>query len=107
MTVTDLFARPTDHLTIDPLTIDPLTIDLTTLGSVIEPTYPNAETAAVSYAVRLSSGEVVTVVGANAYQPEGAMTTFFSTGSTRATIDSWSVRIASFRTNDIVSVLRH
>lgn len=107
MTVTDLFVRPTDHLTIEPLTTDHLTIDLTTLGSVFEPAYPNAETAAVSYAVRLSSGEVVTVARANAYQPEGAMTTFFSTGSTRATIDSWSVRIASFRTADIVSVLRH
>ncbi len=90
MTVIDLFVRPTDHLTAD-LT-DRLTVGLT---------------ASVSYAVRLASGEVVTVAGANAYQPEGAMTTFFSTGSTRATIDSWSVRIASFRTADIVSVLRH
>ena len=60
----------------------------------------------VEYLVRLTSGETVVVDGANAYQPEGPMTTFFSTGSTRATIDSWSIRVASFRTADVVSVRR-
>lgn len=61
---------------------------------------------AVDHLVQLSSGEVATVRGANAYQPEGPMTTFFSTGSSRGTIDSWSVRVASYRTADIVSIQR-
>ncbi len=56
--------------------------------------------------VTLSSGDTVTVVGANAYQPEGPMTTFFATGSGRGTIDSWSIRVASYRTADIVSIRR-
>ncbi len=56
--------------------------------------------------VTLSSGDTITVVGANAYQPEGPMTTFFATGSGRGTIDSWSIRIASYRTADIVSIRR-
>ncbi len=60
----------------------------------------------IEHHVELSSGEVAVVIGANAYQPEGPMTTFFSTGSSRGTIDSWSVRIASYRTNDIVSIQR-
>ncbi len=60
----------------------------------------------IEYLVRLTSGETVVVDGANAYQPEGPMTTFFSTGSSRATIDSWSIRVASFRTADVVSVRR-
>ena len=60
----------------------------------------------IEHLVQLSSGDTATVVGANAYQPEGPMTTFFSTGSSRGTIDSWSVRVASYRTADIVSIQR-
>ncbi len=60
----------------------------------------------IEHLVHLSSGDIATVVGANAYQPEGPMTTFFSTGSSRGTIDSWSVRVASYRTADIVSIQR-
>ncbi len=60
----------------------------------------------IEHLVQLVSGDVATVIGANAYQPEGPMTTFFATGSSRGTIDSWSVRIASYRTNDIVSIQR-
>lgn len=61
---------------------------------------------AVEHVVDLTSGETITVIGANAYQPEGPMTTFFATGSTRGTIDSWSIRIASYRTTDISSIQR-
>lgn len=60
----------------------------------------------VDHLVQLASGEIATVRGANAYQPEGPMTTFFATGSSRGTIDSWSVRVASYRTGDIVSIQR-
>ncbi len=58
------------------------------------------------FTVTLNTGETVTVEGVDAYQPEGPLTTFFATGSSRQTIDSWSTRLASFRTADIVCILR-
>lgn len=58
------------------------------------------------FEVALQGGDVVTVDGADAYQPEGPLTTFFCRGSSRATIDSWSLRVASFRTADIVAIRR-
>ena len=39
--------------------------------------------------------------GADAYQQEGPLTTFFRTAPGRAVIDCWSTRLASFRTADI------
>ena len=59
-----------------------------------------------SFEVTLTNGETVVVEGADAYQPEGPLTTFFTTGSSRQTIDSWSVRIASYRTADVVAIQR-
>ena len=44
------------------------------------------------------------VDGADAYQQEGPMTTFFRRGDGRAVIDSWSTRVASFRTADLLAV---
>ena len=54
------------------------------------------------------SGEqrVETVHGADAYQQEGPMTTFFHRAHGRDVIDSWSTRIASFRTADLLIVRR-
>jgi hypothetical protein len=43
---------------------------------------------------------------ADAYQQEGPFTTFFSLPSERQVIDSWSVRLASFRTADIAAIRR-
>lgn len=45
-------------------------------------------------------------VVADAYQQEGPMTTFFQLDPQRRVIDCWSVRVASFRTADIVAVRR-
>jgi len=59
-----------------------------------------------SFEVTLAGGETVVVEDADAYQPEGPLTTFFTTGSSRRTIDSWSTRVASYRTADIVAVRR-
>ncbi len=56
--------------------------------------------------VAMKSGETVKVEGADAYCPEGPLTTFFCTGSNRQTIDSWSTRISSYRTADIVTIER-
>jgi hypothetical protein len=46
------------------------------------------------------------VTGADTNQQEGPLTTFFSTAPGRQTVDSWSVRLASFRTSRIVAIKR-
>jgi len=60
----------------------------------------------IRFEITLTTGETVELDGADAYQPEGPLTTFFAAGSSRQTIDSWSVRVASYRTVDIMSVRR-
>jgi len=47
---------------------------------------------------------VEVIEGADAYQQEGPLTTFFRTSPGRSVVDSWSTRLASFRTVDIRSV---
>lgn len=59
-----------------------------------------------TFEVMLRDQSVVTVDGADAYQQEGPMTTFFRRGNGREVIDSWSTRIASFRTVDLLAVRR-
>jgi hypothetical protein len=59
-----------------------------------------------TFELTLRDRSVVTVDGADAYQPEGSMTTFFRRGNGREVIDSWSTRIASFRTADLLAVRR-
>jgi hypothetical protein len=58
------------------------------------------------FAIQLTKGETITIAEADTYQFEGPLTTFFSTGSSRQIIDSWSTRVASYRTADIVSIER-
>ena len=58
------------------------------------------------FAIQLTKGETITIAEADTYQFEGPLTTFFSTGSSRQVIDSWSTRVASYRTADIVSIER-
>lgn len=58
------------------------------------------------FAVQLTKGETVYINEADAYQFEGPLTTFFSTGSSRQVIDSWSTRVASYRTADVLSIER-
>ena len=59
-----------------------------------------------AYAVELTNERTELVSGVDAYQQEGPLTTFFAAESNRMVIDSWSHRIASFRTADIVTVRR-
>jgi len=59
-----------------------------------------------AYAVELTNERTELVSGVDAYQQEGPLTTFFAAESNRMVIDSWSRRIASFRTADIVTVRR-
>lgn len=55
----------------------------------------------------LSDGTVELVEGADAYQQEGPMTTFFRCRADRDVIDSWSTRVASIRTADLRIIRRH
>lgn len=58
-----------------------------------------------NFTIALSDGTTEQLT-CDAYQQEGSLTTFFSADSGRQVIDSWSVRLASYRTNDIVSIRR-
>jgi hypothetical protein len=69
------------------------------------PPYVAAMVPDVLYEVTLAD-EVVQVRGADAYAPDGRMTTFYRCRDDRVAIDSWSTRIASFRTVDIVRIVR-
>jgi hypothetical protein len=59
----------------------------------------------VAYDVTLRDGTVERVDGADAYEPERSMTTFFRTDG-RPTVDCWSIRMASFRTDEILAIRR-
>jgi hypothetical protein len=59
-----------------------------------------------TFEVILRNGTVETVDGADSYQQEGPLTTFFRRGHGRDVIDSWSVRMASYRTADLSAVRR-
>lgn len=60
----------------------------------------------ITYQVTGKDGAHDVVEGADAYQQEGTMTTFFATESGRPVVDCWSTRIASFRTSEILAVRR-
>ena len=59
-----------------------------------------------SFEVTLTDRSVERIDGADAYQQEGQMTTFFRRDGGRAVVDSWSTRIASFRTADFLIIRR-
>lgn len=58
------------------------------------------------FSVTLTDLSTEDIAGADAYQQEGPLTTFFALAEDRHVIDSWSTRLASFRTADIVKVRR-
>jgi hypothetical protein len=55
----------------------------------------------MAYLVQLVNDISEVIDGADAYQQEGPLTTFFRTAPGRAVIDCWSTRLASFRTADV------
>ena len=55
----------------------------------------------MAYIVKLVNDATEVIDGADAYQQEGPLTTFFRTAPGRAVIDCWSTRLASFRTADV------
>jgi len=46
------------------------------------------------------------VAGADAYQQEGQMTTFFRSDNGKGVVDSWSTRLFSVRTSEILMIRR-
>ena len=60
----------------------------------------------MAYEVTTREGTSELVEEADTYLQEGPLTTFFSTGPGRQVVDSWSARLASFRTADLVRVRR-
>lgn len=59
-----------------------------------------------TYEVTLKDRTVERIDGADAYQQEGQMTTFFVSASGRQVVDCWSTRLASIRTTEIVAIRR-
>jgi hypothetical protein len=60
----------------------------------------------VAYEITLKGERTERVDGADAYAQEGQLTTFFRTDPERGTVDRWSVRLASFRTSEVMAVRR-
>ena len=59
-----------------------------------------------NYQITMKDRTMERIEGADAYQQEGQMTTFFQTGSGRNVVDTWSTRVASFRTSEVVVIRR-
>lgn len=59
-----------------------------------------------SYEITFNDRSVDRIDGADAYQPEGPMTTFFMSDASHGRLDAWSTRLASFRSADIASIRR-
>ncbi len=59
-----------------------------------------------TYEVTLKDRTVEVIDGADAYQQEGQMTTFFSLAAGRQVVDCWSTRLASFRTSEVIIIRR-
>jgi hypothetical protein len=60
----------------------------------------------VAYEITLKGDRVERIDDADAYAQEGQLTTFFRTDPERRIVDRWSVRLASFRTSEVMAVRR-
>ncbi len=61
--------------------------------------------ALMNFELSFVDGRAEVVFGADSYEQEGPMTTFFQSEG-RNYMDFWSLRVASFRTIDLASVRR-
>ena len=57
----------------------------------------------MDYELSFVDGRAEVIAGADSYEQEGPMTTFFQSDG-RNYVDFWSSRIASFRTTDLSAV---
>ncbi len=60
----------------------------------------------MAFEVVLLDETVEWVDDADSFQQEGPMTTFFASDGRRGTLDCWSVKMASFRTDRVVKIIR-
>ena len=60
----------------------------------------------MGFEVTLADETTEWVEGADSYQLEGPMTTFFGNEARRSALDCWSVKLASYRTDRIMRILR-
>ena len=60
----------------------------------------------MAFEITLADESVEWIDGADSYQQEGPMTTFFDNAAQRTRLDCWSVKVASFRTEQIVRIRR-
>jgi hypothetical protein len=58
------------------------------------------------FEVTLADATVEVIEGADSFQQEGPLTTFFDSDGRRRHLDCWSVKIASIRTDRIVKIRR-
>jgi hypothetical protein len=58
------------------------------------------------FEVTLLDSSVEVVDGADSFQQEGPLTTFFATAGRHRGLDAWSVKLASFRTDRIAKIVR-
>ena len=68
------------------------------------PTGGGRDPGRMGYEVVTSDGEVEVVLGADTYAQEGPLTTFFRNDAGRRGVDSWSQRLASFRTAEVTRI---
>jgi hypothetical protein len=60
----------------------------------------------MTFEVTLVDTTVERVDGADSFQQEGPLTTFFGTDGRRRSLDCWSTKVASYRTERIVKIRR-
>ncbi len=58
------------------------------------------------YEVTLVDDAVERIEGADSFQQEGPLTTFFGNNGGRRALDCWSTKVASYRTDRIVRIRR-
>ena len=59
-----------------------------------------------SYQVTLTDRSTQEISEAHAFQQEGPMTTFFRNDEARNVVDSWSTRVFSVRTSEVLMIRR-
>ena len=59
------------------------------------------------FEVTMKDRSVERIGAVDAYRQEGPMTTFFRTDGGHRPVDSWSTRVASYRTAEILIIRRH
>ena len=74
--------------------------------TLVPSTTSSTGSSGTSFDVVLVDGSHEVVTGADAYQQEASMTTFFRNDGGRQAVGSWSVRVASFRTDHVVMIRR-